>query len=58
MTRRIAYYQGAPDGLKALAVRTDASDVDAVKAAVAKTVQSFGRLDILVNADLLEFLRS
>src|SRR5262245_801296 len=49
MTRRIAYYQGAPDGLKALAVRTDASDVDAVKAAVAKTVQSFGRLDILVN---------
>jgi NAD(P)-dependent dehydrogenase (short-subunit alcohol dehydrogenase family) len=49
MTRRIAYYQGAPDGLKALAVRTDASDVDAVKAAVAKTVQSFGRVDILVN---------
>ncbi len=49
MTRRIAYYQGAPDGLKALAVRADASDADVVKAAVAKTVQSFGRLDILVN---------
>jgi NAD(P)-dependent dehydrogenase (short-subunit alcohol dehydrogenase family) len=38
----------AADG-KALAVRADASDVAAVQAAVAKTVQSFGRLAILVN---------
>jgi 3-oxoacyl-[acyl-carrier protein] reductase len=36
-------------GGKALAVRADAGDVAAVKAAVAKTVQTFGRLDILVN---------
>jgi 3-oxoacyl-[acyl-carrier protein] reductase len=36
-------------GGKALAVRADAGDVDAVKAAVARTVQAFGRLDILVN---------
>jgi NAD(P)-dependent dehydrogenase (short-subunit alcohol dehydrogenase family) len=31
------------------AARADASDIDAVKAGVAKTVQSFGRLDSLVN---------
>ena len=36
-------------GGKALAVRADAGDVAAVKAAMAKTVQTFGRLDILVN---------
>jgi hypothetical protein len=36
-------------GGKALAIRADAGDVAAVKAAVAKTVQTFGRLDILVN---------
>jgi 3-oxoacyl-[acyl-carrier protein] reductase len=36
-------------GGKALAVSADAGDVGAVKAAVAKTVQTFGRLDILVN---------
>ena len=36
-------------GGKALAVRADAGDVAAVKAAVTKTVQTFGRLDILVN---------
>ncbi len=36
-------------GGKALAIRADAGDAPAVKAAVAKTVQTFGRLDILVN---------
>jgi 3-oxoacyl-[acyl-carrier protein] reductase len=32
-----------------LAIRADAGDVAAVKAAVAQAVQAFGRLDILVN---------
>lgn len=36
-------------GGKALAVRADAGDAAAVKAAVAKTVKTFGRLDILIN---------
>ncbi|HYC23164.1 MAG TPA: SDR family oxidoreductase [Candidatus Bathyarchaeia archaeon] len=36
-------------GGKALALRADAADAVAVKAAVAKTAQTFGRLDILVN---------
>lgn len=36
-------------GGKALAIRADAADAAAVKAAVAATVQAFGRLDILVN---------
>jgi 3-oxoacyl-[acyl-carrier protein] reductase len=36
-------------GGKALAIRADAGDVAAVKTAVAKTVQAFGRLDVLVN---------
>jgi 3-oxoacyl-[acyl-carrier protein] reductase len=36
-------------GGKALAIRADASDADAVKAAVAETVKTFDRLDILVN---------
>jgi len=36
-------------GGKALAVRADGGDAAAVKAAVARTVQTFGRLDILVN---------
>ena len=35
-------------GQKALYVRTDVSDEAAVKATVAKTVETFGRLDILV----------
>ena len=36
-------------GGKALRIRADAGDAAAVKAAVASTVQIFGRLDILVN---------
>src|SRR6202048_4198427 len=36
-------------GRKAIAIRADAADADAVKAVVEKTVTTFGRLDILVN---------
>src|SRR5712672_176672 len=36
-------------GGKALAIQADATDADAGKAAVAKTVATFGQLDILVN---------
>ena len=36
-------------GGKAIAIQADASDADAVKAAVEKTVATFGRLDVLVN---------
>ena len=36
-------------GRKAIALQADAADADAVKAAVEKTVTTFGRLDILVN---------
>jgi 3-oxoacyl-[acyl-carrier protein] reductase len=36
-------------GGKAIAVQADAADADAVKAAVEKTVATFGRLDVLVN---------
>jgi 3-oxoacyl-[acyl-carrier protein] reductase len=36
-------------GGKAIAIRADAADVKAVKAAVDKTVATFGRLDVLVN---------
>src|SRR6201991_728298 len=36
-------------GGKAIAIQADAADADAVKAAVEKTVTTFGRLDILVN---------
>src|SRR3979490_2239273 len=36
-------------GRKAIAIQADATDADAVKAAVEKTVTTFGRLDILVN---------
>jgi 3-oxoacyl-[acyl-carrier protein] reductase len=36
-------------GGKALAVQADAADSSAVKAAIEKTVATFGRLDILVN---------
>jgi 3-oxoacyl-[acyl-carrier protein] reductase len=36
-------------GRKAIAIQADAADADAVKAAVEKTVTTFGRLDILVN---------
>src|SRR5947209_16081689 len=36
-------------GRKAIAIEADAADADAVKAAVEKTVTTFGRLDILVN---------
>jgi 3-oxoacyl-[acyl-carrier protein] reductase len=36
-------------GGKAVAIQADAADADAVKAAVEKTVATFGRLDVLVN---------
>ncbi|WP_158942901.1 3-oxoacyl-ACP reductase family protein [Granulicella sp. S190] len=36
-------------GRKAIAIEADAADADAVKAAVEKTVATFGRLDVLVN---------
>ena len=36
-------------GGKAIAVKADAGDADAVRAAVAKTVEAFGGIDILVN---------
>src|SRR3982074_817569 len=37
------------DGGKAIAILADAADVEAVAAAVEKTVATFGRLDVLVN---------
>ena len=37
------------DGGKAIAIQADATDAEAAKAAVEKTVATFGRLDILVN---------
>src|ERR1700730_7063309 len=36
-------------GRKAIAIQADAADAGAVRAAVAKTVATFGRLDVLVN---------
>lgn len=36
-------------GGKALSIRADAANVDAVRAAVAKTIATFGGIDILVN---------
>src|ERR1700676_4466748 len=36
-------------GGKAIAIQADATDPDAVKAAVEKTVATFDRLDVLVN---------
>src|ERR1700686_1002017 len=36
-------------GRKAIAIQADAADANASKAAVEKTVATFGRLDILVN---------
>src|SRR6202790_4690751 len=36
-------------GGKAIAILADAADVSAVRAAVEKTVATFGRLDVLVN---------
>jgi 3-oxoacyl-[acyl-carrier protein] reductase len=37
------------EGGKAVAIQADAANVDAVNAAVEKTVSTFGRLDVLVN---------
>src|ERR1700716_1741571 len=37
------------DSGEAIAIHADATDADAVKAAVDKTVATFGRLDVLVN---------
>src|SRR5450830_243751 len=36
-------------GGKAIAIQADATDTEAVAAAVGKTVATFGRLDVLVN---------
>ncbi len=36
-------------GRRAIAIQADATDADAVEAAVEKTVATFGRLDVLVN---------
>ncbi|MBW4028078.1 MAG: 3-oxoacyl-ACP reductase FabG [Acidobacteria bacterium] len=36
-------------GVKALAIQADGGDPEAIKAAVAKTVDAFGRINILVN---------
>lgn len=36
-------------GGRAIAIRADATDAEAVRAAVSKTVATFGRLDVLVN---------
>src|SRR5437870_10554875 len=36
-------------GRKAIAIQADATDADAVEAAVEKTVATFGQLDVLVN---------
>jgi 3-oxoacyl-[acyl-carrier protein] reductase len=37
------------DGRKAIAIQADATDADAVEAAVERSVATFGRLDVLVN---------
>src|ERR1700719_3441057 len=37
------------EGGKAVAMQAEATDVEAVKGAVEKTVKTFGRLDVLVN---------
>ena len=37
------------DGGKAVAIQADAADAAAVKAAVEKTIATFGQLDVLVN---------
>jgi 3-oxoacyl-[acyl-carrier protein] reductase len=37
------------DGGKALAIQADAADADAVRNAVETTVETFGKLDVLVN---------
>ncbi len=37
------------NGRKAIAIQADAADADAVVAAVEETVETFGRLDVLVN---------
>ncbi len=37
-------------GGRALAIRADSADVQAVRGAVAETVRTFGRLDVLVNS--------
>src|SRR5256885_9567336 len=37
------------DGGKAIAIQADATDAEAGKAAVEKTVATFGKLDVLVN---------
>jgi 3-oxoacyl-[acyl-carrier protein] reductase len=37
------------EGGRALAIQADSADIDAVRRAVAETVKTFGRLDVLVN---------
>ena len=36
-------------GGRALAIRADGADADAIRSAIAETVRTFGRLDVLVN---------
>ena len=45
------------DGGKAVAIQAEASDIEALKGAVEKTVATFGRLDVLVNNAVLRFRR-
>lgn len=42
------------DGFRALAVQTDVTDAKSVQAMVDKTLQTFGRLDVLVNSAALD----
>ncbi|MEX5669453.1 SDR family NAD(P)-dependent oxidoreductase, partial [Pseudomonas neuropathica] len=37
------------NGGKALAIKADSADAEAIRSAVTATVEAFGRLDILVN---------
>jgi len=48
-TLAMASAEAGPDGERALAVPTDVGDPDAVRNLFAKTVEAFGRLDLLFN---------
>jgi len=48
-TLALAIAEAGPDGERALAVPTDVGDPDAVRNLFAKTVEAFGRLDLLFN---------
>src|SRR5216683_2362008 len=50
LVNQVALVTGGSRGIgKAVAIQADVADVEAVKAAVEKTVATFGRLDVLVN---------